>query len=77
MTVLGSAKEENNVTVTKEIGGHIPGYITYETTGSVLDHILLPTVPKNSVIDHVKYNHDFNLDNATITLADLKSGGVS
>ncbi|HSA72482.1 MAG TPA: multicopper oxidase domain-containing protein [Nitrososphaeraceae archaeon] len=60
VSVLGSAKEENNAVSQKQIGGHVPGYGTYETTGSVLDPTLLPTDPKNSVVDPMKFLREFN-----------------
>jgi hypothetical protein len=55
VTVLGSAKDENSSSNTKQFGGHTPGYGTYETTGSVLDPTSLPTDPKNSVVDPMKF----------------------
>lgn len=60
VSVLGAAKEENNDTNTKQIGGHIPGYGIYQTTGSVLDPTQLPGDPKNSVVDPMKFLRDFN-----------------
>ena len=60
VTVLGSAKEENINSSQKQIGGHVPGYGTYETTGSVLDPTSLPTDPKNSVVDPMKFLREFN-----------------
>ena len=60
VSVLGSATEENISSSQKQIGGHVPGYGTYETTGSVLDPTLLPTDPKNSVVDPMKFLREFN-----------------
>ena len=58
--VLGFPKEENNGYSTKQIGGHVPGYGTFKTTGSVLDPTLNPTDPKNSVVDPMKFLREFN-----------------
>ena len=60
VTVVSSQKEENNTSSTKQFGGHTPGYGSYETTGSVLDPTSLPTDPKNSVVDPMKFLREFN-----------------
>jgi FtsP/CotA-like multicopper oxidase with cupredoxin domain len=60
VTFVGSQKEENSTSNTKQFGGHTPGYGTYETTGSVLDPTSLPTDPINSVVDPMKFLREFN-----------------